>query len=55
MRLEYFNVDKDPMIRIYAYLDDTCRDKGGMSMNADECIIALDSIMQECKFFGLTE
>ena len=43
------------MIRIYAYLDDACRDKGSISINADECVKALDSIMQECKFFGLTE
>jgi hypothetical protein len=53
--IEYFNADKDPMIRIYAYMDDACRNKGGISINADECIKALNSIMQECKFFGLTE
>ena len=53
--IEYFNVDKDPMIRIYAYMDDACRDKGSININADECIKALNSIMQECKFFGLTE
>ena len=53
--IEYFNVDKDPMIRIYAYMDDACRGKGSMSMNAEECVKALDSIMYEYKFFGLTE
>lgn len=46
--VEYYNVDKDPMIRIYAYMDDACRDKGGININADECIKALNSIMQEC-------
>ena len=53
--IQYFNADKDPMIRIYAYMDDACRDKGSININADECIKALNSIMQECKFFGLTE
>ena len=43
------------MIRIYAYMDDACRDKGSTNINVDECIKALNGIMQECKFFGLTE
>ena len=48
--IEYYNVDKDPMIRIYAYLDDTCREKAGVSMSVEDCHNALDSIVHDCKF-----
>lgn len=45
-----FNNNEDPYIRIYAYLEDACRDKKTIPWNAGDCLQALDAIMQNCKF-----
>jgi hypothetical protein len=48
---QVFNNNQDPYIRIYAYLEDACREKKTMDMNKQECVKALDTIMHECEFF----
>lgn len=45
----FFNENKDPYVRIYAYVDDTCRDKGEIKLNSEDCGRALDSIMHQCR------
>jgi hypothetical protein len=50
---QVFNNNKDPYIRIYAYLDDAnevCREKKTIDMSREDCAKALDAIMHECKF-----
>ena len=46
-----FNVDKDPLVSIFAYLDDSCQTQGITHLNGEECAMALDSIMHDCKLF----
>ncbi|KAH7095928.1 hypothetical protein FB567DRAFT_587217 [Paraphoma chrysanthemicola] len=45
---KYFNENKDPQVRIYAFLDDACRDKGTMAMSSEDCARGLDAIMHDC-------
>jgi hypothetical protein len=47
--VQRFNANKDPLITIYAYLDNSCRSKRLTHLNGDECVKALDSIMHQCK------
>lgn len=49
---QVFNNNKDPHIRIYAYLDDACSEKKTMVMNVEECAQALDAIIHDCKYFA---
>ncbi|OAK99903.1 hypothetical protein IQ06DRAFT_305952 [Phaeosphaeriaceae sp. SRC1lsM3a] len=42
------NNNEDPYIRIYAYLDDACREKKTMPLNGGECLQALGAIMDQC-------
>lgn len=44
-----FNNNEDPYVRIYAYLDDACRDKKTMPWNAEQCLQGLAAIMQDCE------
>jgi hypothetical protein len=44
-----FNNNNDPYIRIYAYLEDACREKKSMPMSGEDCARALDTIMHDCK------
>jgi hypothetical protein len=44
-----FNVDKDPLVSIFAYLDNSCKSQGITHLNGEECGLALDSIMHQCK------
>lgn len=43
------NNNEDPYIRIYAYLDDACREKKTMPLNGGECLQALGAIMDQCE------
>jgi hypothetical protein len=44
-----FNNNNDPYIRIYAYLEDACKEKKTMPMSGEDCAKALDAIMHECE------
>jgi len=46
---QVFNGNNDPYVRIYAYLDDACREKKTMEMNREECAHALYAIMHDCE------
>ncbi|KAF1846475.1 uncharacterized protein K460DRAFT_356147 [Cucurbitaria berberidis CBS 394.84] len=45
---QLFNGNKDPFVRIYAYLDDACREKEWIKMDKEECTKALDAIINNC-------
>lgn len=46
----YFNNNKDPYVRIYAFLDDACREKESMVLNKEDCVRGLDAIMHDCEY-----
>jgi hypothetical protein len=46
---QVWNNNRDPYVRIYAYIDNACKEKKTMSMNKQECAAALYAIMHDCK------
>jgi hypothetical protein len=48
-QLAFTRTTQDPSIRVYAYVDDTCKDKPEVLMNKEDCHRALDSILHECE------
>lgn len=49
-QVDYNHGTMDPTIRIYAYVDDACKDKPEITMSKEDCYQALDSVLHECKF-----
>ena len=47
--LETYDVQKDPFVQIYAYLDGACREKDSMKMSNEECMKGFGAIMYQCE------
>jgi hypothetical protein len=48
-QIETYDIEDNKMVEIYAYVDEKCRDKLSIPMDATDCIEGLDSIMHDCK------